>query len=227
MRVLLRQTQAVTTLELMRVARARATPVALVGFVALLALGQWLHLRALHPRPDDDRLFGYAFLAALMIGLRFGFSTDRKHGTEQLMLGNLIQPAALYLGKVVALTATLLIFTGIALLSAAIISTGDWNFALWYALVMMLAIWLFTPLILLMELGMETRYPGLAAFASFVVLVAIATFTIGAPKLTQLLGFELQRFNYATLQPLAWRTLLAALALGFLYPLWRWRAGPL
>jgi hypothetical protein len=227
MKALLQQLHAVTSLELVRVARARATPIAICAFVTLLVLGQWLHSRALPPRPDDDRLFGYAFLGAIMLGLRFGFSGDRKHGTEPLLLGNLIRPAALYLGKVLALTITMLLFVAIALLSAAIVTKGDWEFTLWYTLLMALAVWSFTPLILVIELLMETRSPGLAAFARFALLSLVAALSVGPGRFTELMGFDIQRFSYPTLQPLALRALLATMALALLYPAWRKRAGPI
>lgn len=226
MKVLLQQARAVTRLELVRIARARATLFAIGAFITLLGLGQWLHLRALPPRSDNDRFFIYGFLAATMIGLRFGFSTDRKQGTEQLLLGNILRPAALYLGKVIALTTSLLLFTGFAILCAALISTGEWDFALWYSLLMVLACWLFTPVLLLVELGTVTRTPGVITFAAFVVLVLVGSYTMGANEVQHLLGFDVQRFSFTTLQPLALRTLISTAALALLYPLWRLRAGP-
>lgn len=227
MRTLIRQTHAVINLELMRTARAPATTVALCGFISVLILGQILHLKALPPRPDDDRFFGYAFLIAAMIGLRLGLSTDRKRGSDQLLLGNLIRPAALYLGKIITLACNLLIFAGAAALCATISTAGDWNFALWYTVVMTLTIWCYMPLLLLTELSMDTHYPGPAAFALFVLLVVIGAAIIGADQIVQLLGFQTQRFTYSSLIPLARRTLLATCTLALGYPLWRWRTGPL
>lgn len=227
MKMLLQQARTVTSLEMIRLARARATLFAIGAFITLLGLGQWLHLRALPPRSDTDRFFGYAFLAAIMIGLRFGFSTDRKQGTEQLLLGNLVRPAALYLGKVVAFTTSLLLFTSFAILCAGLITTGEWDFALWYSLLMVLAVWFFTPVLLLVELATVTRNPGLATFAAFVVLVLVGSFTMGPLEVQRLLGFDVQRFAFTTLHPLMLRTLLSTAALILLYPLWRHRAGPL
>ncbi len=219
----IRQVHALASLELIRIARSPATIIALASFTILLAIGHWLHWRALPPRPDDDRLFGYAFLVAVMIGLRFGFASDRESGTEQLLIGNLIRPATYFFGKAAALLITLLAFMTYAGITSGLLSVGDWSYSLWYALLFALVIWLFTPLMLLFELALDTRYPGPAVFVTFVIMITIARFTIGIQPLIDLLAFDRARLDFAGLLPLAWRALIVAGVTGLLYPVWRWR----
>jgi hypothetical protein len=218
-----RQVRAVMALELARVARAPATIGALVVFTTLVALGQWLHWRTVPPRPEDDRLYGYAFLSAVMIGLRFGFSGDRSSGSDMLLIGNLIRPRAFFLGKLGALALVLLTFTAYAITAAGLLSAGDWSYALWYSILFALVVWLFIPATLLAELVMDTRYPGPAVFVAFVVAVTLASVTTGVQPLIEFLGFNTQRLTYASLAPLAWRALVAGGIMAVLYPIWRWR----
>jgi hypothetical protein len=219
----LRQIQAVTLLELARFARSRSTAIALGGFTALTALGQWLHWRTLPPRPDDDRLFGYAFLLAIMIGLRLGFSSDRRSGSSQLLIGNLVRPPNLFVGKFAALLVALLAFTGYTIIATGLLSAGDWSYALWYSLLFALVVWLFVPAMLLVELTMETRYPGPVVFVAFVAAITIASITKGAHPLIDLLGFNTTRLDYTSLTPLAWRSFSATGMVVILYPIWCWR----
>lgn len=223
MQEIIRQARAIAALELTRLVRTPATIIALVGFVAILLVGHWQHWRTLPPRPDDDRLFGYAFLIAAMVGLRFGFSHDRVRGSDRLLIGNLVEPAGFFLGKVAALVIALAALTIFAFVTGGLISVGDWGFALWYSALFTLVIWLFAPVLLLAELVLDTRYPGPAVFVFFVLTVTVATFTIGVPRFVELMGFGVERFDFSTLAPLTWRAPIAAALLALLYPLWRLR----
>jgi hypothetical protein len=223
MRLSIRQIHAVAALELSRIARSPTTLIAIIVFTGLAAAGQWLHWRTLPPRADDDRLLGYAFILAAMIGLRLGLSNDRKRGIEQLIVDNLIGPVSFFLGRLLSLIVTLSIFTAYAIIAASILSAGDWNFALWHTLLLALAVWIFTPLLLLVELVVDTRLPGPAVFVVFVVTTIIAGITVGVQPLIDLLGFRAVRLDYATLAPLAWRALIASGITALLYPVWYWR----
>lgn len=216
----IRQIQAMATLELTRVMRSRSTVAALVAFTALLALGHWLHWQATPPRPVDDRLFSYAFLAAVMIGLRFGIASDRRAGAEHLLAGNLIEPTAFFYGKVVALVIGLLAFTAYTIVVGTLLSGGDGNYALWYALHITLVVALFLPLILLAEFVMDTRYPAPAIFVIFAVTVTIAGTTVGIQALVDFMGITSQRLDYRSLAPLAWRAPVSIAITSLLYPLW-------
>lgn len=223
MKQLLAQAYAIARLELTRVVRSSSTLIALIGFTTLLAVGQWLHWQALPPRPDDDRLFGYAFLIAAMIGLRFGFSSDRRLGIERLLVGNLIRPIAFFAGRLAAVIVVLLTFTVFTTITAGLLSAGDWRYATWYSLILALTTWLFIPVMLLAELVMDTRYPGPAVFIVFVVAVAITSITVGVQPLIDFLALDVLRLDYATLAPLAWRALLVSGVMVLIYPIWYWR----
>lgn len=224
MRNTIRQAAAVTRLELFRTGRATVTHVALLCFIAVLAFGYLRYWRALPPRPDDDRLLAHAFVLAAVIGLRFGIGSDRALGSERLMVGNLVEPAAYFAGKLAALLASLLALTAFALITATILSAGDWNHALWYSLASALAVCLSLPILLLVETGMATRVPGAAAFVLFVAIALTSSITIGAQSLVTFLGLTMAPLDYGSLLPLAWRALAALGITGLLYPIWRWRA---
>lgn len=222
MRDTFRETAAIAHLELTRTMRAPTTLIALLGCTTVLALGHWLYWRALPRRPEDDRLLGYAFVLATMIGLRFGFSSDRALGSERFLVENLVRPTAYFFGKFTALLTSLLILTVFAIITATTLSAGDWNHALWYSLTSALAVCLFSPILLLVELAMETRFPGPAVFVLFVVAVLTASFTSGTQPLIRYLAFTMERLDYQSLVPLAWRVAAALGITGLLYPLWRW-----
>lgn len=220
----LRQAVAVARLELVRARHTPATFVALLCFTAVLALGHWLYWRALPPRPEDDRLLVHAFILAATIGLRFGIASDRAQGSELFLVGNLVGPAAYFFGKLTALLASLLVLTVSALVTATILSAGDWNHALWYSLTSALAVCLFIPILLLVESVMETRFPGAAAFVLFVVITLTASITFGTKPLVEFLGLDMERLDYRSLLPLAGRAAAALGLTGLLYPIWRRRA---
>lgn len=198
---------------------------ALLGFTAIMALGQWLYWSALPPRPEDDRLLGHALLLAYLIGLRFGFSSDRILGSERFLVENLVRPAAYFFGKFIALLTSLLAMMILAIITATALSAGNWNHALWHSLTIALAICLFSPILLLVELTMETRFPGPVVLVLFAMAGLTASFTIGVQPLIEFLAFTMERLDYQSLVPLAWRAAAALGITGLLYPLWRWRAG--
>jgi len=224
MRNTLRQAAAVARLELFRTGRAPTTPVAALAFAVILAFGYWLYWRALPPRPEDDRLLAHAFILAAIIGLRFGIASDRALGAESFLIRNLVGPAAYFAGKLAALLTSLLALTAFAVVTGTILSAGDWNHALWYSLASALAVCLFVPILLLVESAMDTRFPGAAAFVLFVVAALAASITIGIEPLTSFLGLTMERLDYKSLLPLAWRAAVAIAITGASYPLWRRRA---
>jgi hypothetical protein len=158
-----------------------------------------------------------------MIGLRFGFSSDRRLGVERLLVCNLIRPVAFFAGRLAAVIVVLLTFTVFTTITAGLLSAGDWRYATWYSLLFGLITWLFIPVMLLAELVMDTRYPGPAVFIVFVVVVAITSITVGVQPLINFLGFTVPRFSYVGLAPLAWRALIIIGILLLLYPIWHWR----
>lgn len=224
MKETMQQTAAVTRLELTRTWAMPATRVALITFLALTAVGQYLYWRALPPRPVDDRLLAHAFLLAAMIGLRIGISGDRTLGSESLMVGNLIRPAAYFFGKLGAFLSALLALTAIAFAYASVISAGDWRHALWYSTAIALVICLFTPLILAIELLMQTRYPGPAALVIFSVAMIIAGITTGVEPVVNILALDMTGLDFHTLPPLAARSVAALILTAIMYGLWRPRA---
>lgn len=218
-----RQLAAVTRLELIRRVRSPLTLIAIISLAFLVMIGEWLHWKATRARPGDERLLGHAIILAALLGLRFGFSTDRGDGSERLLAGNLVSYPAYFFGKVLALLASISALATTAFILSTVVSAGDWQYALWYTLSASLAISLFTPLLLMVELGMDTRVPGPAVLVIFASVALITAITSGADTFLRLMAFTMSRPDYSTLLPLVYRVGIALALTILAYPIWRWR----
>jgi|GEM_PF-2126000 len=218
-----RELGAVIWLESKRLLGARSTPIALGIFVLLLVLGQWLHWRSLPPRPTGDRLFGYAYLSAAVLLLHSGLAIDRRHGSEGLLVYNLVNPNRYFYGKVIALAMTILGLGAFAFTTTILVTFGEFSYTLWYSLYFTLIAALFLPLLVLIELLLDTRYPGLALFALFVITLLIISVTIELGVVVDLLGLNTRRFEFSSLIPISWRIPAGWILLPPLYQLWLWR----
>ena len=213
----------VAVFELRRVLRSPATVVGIIGFTVLLAVGHWSYWSALPPRATDDRMFGWAYIVAMCAILRFGFAEDRELRFDEYLVSNLVSPLRYALGKLVAVVVVLLAFGAVAALLGFILGAADGRYAVWYATLFTLVAWVYLPAILLVELVVATRYPTAFVFITFVVCVVFARMFVGVDAITNALGFDVARFDYASLEPLAVRALVSPWLLILLYPLCRLR----
>lgn len=223
MRAVIAQCSAVAVFELRQLVRARSTALGVASFFLLLALGHWAYWSARPPRPMDDRLFGYAYIAAMAFSLRLGLAADRERALDEYLVTNFVAPACYIGGKLLAAAAYLAAFGACAFAAALLLSAGEWTYALWYTLLFSLVAWVFLPAILLIELATDTRAPAAAAFVGFVVALVAVRQLYGAPVLVDALGLRVERFAFDTLAPLAARALAVPGILALLYPLCRWR----
>jgi hypothetical protein len=219
----LRATRACAVFELRRIVRSRSTWIGALLFLALLALGHTLYWRAFPPRPDHDRLFGYAYLLAMLASLHLGLATDRQSHFDHFLVGNLIRPAPFLLGKLTATVVYLLAFALFALALSFALSAGEWRYALWYSLNLTLLAWFFVPALLLTELAVDTRFPVPVVLIAFFVLTIATDRLIGVEALARLLGFTQRRLDFGSLWQLSGRALLVPVLLALLYPVCRWR----
>jgi len=214
---------AIARFEIREQWRSRAAWIAAIGFIVLLAAGHWSYWTTLPPRPDDDRLFGHAYLLAAIALLRFGTSRDHELGFDEYLVTNLTTPARYLAGKLLAACASLAALGGIAFAAALALSLGEWRYAVWYTVLFTLVSQLFLPAVLLAELLFRTRLPAAVVFFGFVVALAVARAVSSPMVLVTALGLDTERFAFETLAPLARRAVGSTLLLGLLYPVWRLR----
>lgn len=215
--------RALAAVELRRMMRAPGTLVGVAGFLVLLAVGHWSYWTSLPPRPEDDRLFVWAYIVAMCGMLRFGLAEDRELGIDEYLVPNLVPPFRYALSKLLATVAMLGIFGAGAFICAAAASVGDLQYAAWYTVLMTLVVWMLLPVLLLVEICIDTRYPALFVLLVFVATLIVGRLMLGPVAIVQLLGLDVQRYVYASLGPLGVRALVSGWLLVVLYPLCRLR----
>lgn len=219
-----RQVRALVALELRRTARARPTLAALLTLALLLAFGHWEYWSSPAPRPDGDRLFGYAYLLAAMLVLRPGFALDRTAALDEYLVANLTTPACYVTAKLLAAGTVILALGSCAFGLALALSAGDVLYAAWHTALFTLIAWLFLPGIVLVELGVETGFPAVIVAVLLVVALTVAGAVDGVEPALRTLGLRVRYGAFATLAPLTLRGALGVPALLLLiYPLLRRR----
>lgn len=191
--------------ELRRMLRSPTTAAAVVTFTAVLALGHWI-ARGDATGADDDRLFGYAFLLAAMIGWRLNLATDRVRGFEDFAVPNLAGPARYVAGKLVAAALWLGCLATFAFVAGLALSAGDLRYAVWYPPVFALVVWSFVPVLAAVELVIDTRVPAVVVALLFATIAtgSAAFGSVEAPF--RILGLlPIERYRPETLGPLLLR----------------------
>lgn len=221
MSTLLRDAATLAELELRRLVRSRSTWTAVAIFSLFLAAGHFGYWRSAPPRPADDRLFVYGYLAYFLLVFRFGLAADRESGFGEYLLANFLSPGRYALGKTLAALLSLLGFATCAVALALALSLGDSRYAVWYAARLTLSAWLLAPLVLAAELLVDTRMPGVVAAIALVFVLLAAETVGGAERLVHVLGLDSQRLRFETLVPLILRDItIVPAALALLYLGW-------
>ena len=208
-------------LELGRTLRDPLTIAGMFAFVLILLLGAYLHWRALPPRPQNGRLFGEAYLLAVMIAWHAGIARDRGSRFDVYLAANFVDARALYFAKVTAALVFVLVLSAFAFVVAAGTSAGDIGYAGHYAGLFLLASVVSLPALVLVELALNTRYPVPVLLLLFFALLAVYSRVADVRALLRSLGMD------GTLEALpALVRCAAALALtAAIYPLFRLRLG--
>lgn len=174
------------------------------AFVGIAGLGQVL-ARTAEPAPQDDRLFGYAFLIGAVFLLRSGLAEQRKGGFDLFLRHNLLTGGRQTLAHALALVLQLLLYALVCFLAGAVLSLGDLAFAAWYTAVLGLAVALVLPLVLLVEAVADFRLP-LVVVAILAAVALMAGMAVRGPEETlMLLGLRVTRYDPASLVPLLLR----------------------
>lgn len=214
---------AFTCFELTRRVREPATWLAAAMLFGLLLLGHLEYWNALPPRPDDARMFGYAFIAAAVALVRFGFAEDRAAALDTYFCANLIAPGWYVAAKLLA-GAVLVLGLGAASFILALALSGlELHYAAWYATLFTLIAWMLLPAVLLVEQVVETRFAALVVMLGFLITAMALEPFHGAAQVVEWAGLDVRRFEFATLGPLAARAGVATASLLLAAPLLAWR----
>lgn len=204
---------ALIAFELRRRMGEPATLIAGVALLGVLVIGHVEYWSALPPRPSDDRMFGYGYIAAILAVLRFGLGEDRRLGLGEYLTVNLVSPAR-YLAARLLTGGIIVVCVGAAACLLALLLSGfEWVYAVWYTLLFTLVAGMFLPFVLLVELIVETRFAGLVVFIGFIIALMVLEPFFGVRQVTAWLGLEVSRFAFGSLGPLALRAGLAAAVL--------------
>jgi hypothetical protein len=207
--------------ELRRRLRDGMTYAALFAFLLVLGVGAWLHWQTLPPRAAGGRLFGEAYLLALVMGCHAGIAHDRVQHFDRYLVANFVSPAALYFGKVATTILCLVLFTLLSFALALLTSAANAGYAAHYPLVFFLAALLMLPFLMLTELLITTRYPVPLIVIGFFAFLTIYARVNDPRPLLKLLGMD----GSMEALPAIVRSGLALLATVALYPLFRLRLG--
>lgn len=204
-----------------RLVHDRLTWVAMFAFAVILTAGSWLYWQSLPPRPAGSRLFGEAYLLAIVLGAHVGIARDRATDFDTFLVANFADPAELFIAKVAVALLFLLGLAAGAFLLATALSAGSLSFAAHYTVLFLLASVLMLPAIILVELALSTRYPVAILIILFFAFLAVYARGNDVQRLLGVLGMNGQIDPTAALM----RTSIALIATAACYPLYRLKVG--
>ena len=167
---------------------------------------------------------GWALLAFTLYA---GFGVDRQLAYDQLVTSNWVGAWTYIGGKLLSLALALLAMALVVFGSVLAASAGAFGEAAWHALVFVLAAAYLLPLILVAEMGMESRVPAVAALPLFALVAALIAWFFGPEAVTGwLVGSAPEAHRLETTGPFAARALGISLPLaGGVVLLFRRRLG--
>lgn len=159
-----------TRFEAVRRARWRPQRLVAVLYVAFVLLGY---------HGGSPEWVGEAGLALLVFTLYAGFGVDRQLGYDQLVTSNWVGAGRYTAAKILSLAFSLLVAAGVVGTTVLTGSAGSWDQAAWHSLLFLtLAVYLL-PLVLLAELGMESRLPMVGVVPLVAVLWGVLAWIVG------------------------------------------------
>lgn len=208
-----------TRFETVRRARWRPHRFAVVLYVAFVLLGY---------HGGSTEWVGEAGLALLVFTLYAGFGVDRQLGYDQLVTSNWVGAGRYTAAKILSLAFSLLVAAFVVGTTVLAGSSGSWHQAAWHALLFLtLAVYLL-PLVLLVELGLESHLPMAGVVPLVAVLWGVLAWIVGPAAVSGwLVGPPPTAERVGTLGPLAARAtgVSLPLALTLLYGVRRRVAG--
>lgn len=193
--------------------------------LSLIILGAWQYHQALPPRPQDDRLFGYAYLLFAVLALHTGIARDRPDRFDAFLAGNLMPLRDVFVARILVLLLIIVAIGVSAMAIGLITSRGDVAFAIWYPLLFTSVFLVFLPVIVLAEVVFNTRYPVAIVMLLFMTSMTALRHLGKAQPFLKVLGLDVERFDYADLTGLLARSVVALVATFACLPLYSWRVG--
>lgn len=169
-----------------------------------------------------------ADLALLGFTLHAGFGIDRELAYDQLVTSNWVDPWSYIGAKMASLALSIGGTTVVVGTTVLVASTGAWDQALWHSLLFLLLGAYFLPVVLFVEMGMESRLPLVGAIVLVGTASLVVTAVWGSDAARALfIGSVPRSPEVASLGSLACRALGVSLpaALGILFPVRRRVAG--
>lgn len=213
--------RAVLRFELIRMLRDRHTWIALSVFAVTLIYGAWSYWQSLPPRAQNSRMFGEAFLLAMVIGWHSGIARDRIFKFDAYLVANFVEPRTAFLAKVATALAFVAMLGFAAFLLATAASLGDLGYAAHYTVLFVLAAIVALPGIILLELALNARYPVPVLVIIFFVVLGIYSRGGDVQPLIRALGMH----GHIEVVPAIVRTAAALLLTVACYPIYRLRLG--
>lgn len=208
-------------LGLSRLLHDRMTWVGVFAFAVIFAIGSWLYWQSLPPRAQGSRLFGEAYLFAVVLAFHVDIARNRAADFDTFLVANFTRPIELYFAKIVVALAFLLGLATVAFLLAAILSGGSLSFAAHYTTLFLLASVVMLPAVVVVELILTTRYPVAILIIAFFAFLAVYSRGNDVRHLLAVLGMN----GEMAAGPAFLRTLIALAATAACYPLYRMKLG--
>lgn len=209
-----------TRFEVVRRARWRPHRFVVVLYVAFVLLGY---------HGGSPEWVGEAGLALLVFTLYAGFGVDRQLGYDQLVTSNWVGAGRYTAAKILSLAVSLFVTAFIVGTTVLIGSSGAWGQVAWHSLLFLTLAVYFLPLVLLVELEMESRLPMVGVVPLVAVLWGVLAWIVGPDAVSGwLVGPPPTAERGGALGPLAARAMGVSLplALALLYGVRRRVAGP-
>jgi hypothetical protein len=197
------------------------TWIGVLAMAGLLGTGAYFYWQSLPPRPSGGRLFGEAYIVGLVIGFHSGCARDRQYNFDRYIVANFVTPASLYFGRLLCALAFLLAYGISAFLCALAYSRGDVGYAAHYTQLLFLASLVMLPMVVAIELVLNTRMPVAILVILFFVFLMVYGRSHDPQNLMRVLGFT----EKVTFGGVALRTLIALAVSALLFPLFWWRLG--
>lgn len=211
--------------EFKRWLRDRTVIFAAALSLSLVILGAWQYQQALPPRPQDDRLFGYAYLLFAVLALHTGIARDRPDRFDALLAGNFLHLRDVFVARILVLLLIIVAIGVSAVVLGLVTSRGDVAFAIWYPLLFTSVFLVFLPIIVLAEIVFNTRYPVAIVMLLFMTSMTALRHLGKAQPVLKVLGLDVDRFDYADLTGLLARSVVALVVTFAWLPLYSWRVG--
>lgn len=155
---------------------------------------------------EAGSLYGVLLVVSMALVFRFDLAHDMDHGAADLLAPNLVPVRTFVAARILAGLAALLQFAVPAATLTALVPGLGARFVFWNVAFWTLTAILVSPAVLVVELWLRTRLPGLAVALLGLIAVFVAVAAGGYLSLFSALGMHgLVSGSFRSLADLAWR----------------------